>query len=518
MKDIIIGIDAGTSVCKSVAFSMNGEQLAESAINNTYETLPNGGVEQDPWRTWQDAVKTLVGLSDSIPNLKERVSAICVTGQGDGTWLIDDAGEPTSPGWLWLDARAGDIVDEFQQGPHRRSRFEKTGTGFAACQQSAHMMWMQKHAPELLQKSTTAFHCKDWLYLQLTGIRATDPTEACFTFGDYRTRTYSDEVIGWLGLEKEKRLLPEIIDGAKQHHGLTQAAASACGLLEGTPVVLGYVDVVCTALGAGAYHPVDDVGCTIVGSTGIHLKLVRRFEDVTLNDECSGFTLPMPIDGVYAQFQSNLASTINIDWVLDVAVDLLSELGEPRERRELIPMIDQWVAQSRPSSLLYQPYILEAGERGPIIDNTARAGFIGLNNQHRFPDLVNAVIEGLALAARDCYAVMGSVPAEIRLTGGAARSVALRRIFGNVLGARLRTSQRQEAGAAGAAMMAAVRVGAYASMDDCVEEWVTPLLDKPEEPDSTLVGSYDHVFQTYVKARKALQPVWRDMANARGVS
>ena len=43
-----------------------------------------------------------------------------------------------------------------------------------------------------LDKAETAFHCKDWLYMKLTDFRATDPSEACFTFGDFRTRKYND--------------------------------------------------------------------------------------------------------------------------------------------------------------------------------------------------------------------------------------------------------------------------------------------------------------------------------------
>ena len=78
--------------------------------------------------------------------------------------------------------------------------------------------------------------------------------------------------------------------------------------------------------------------------------------------------------------------------------------------------------------MLYHPYISEAGERGPFVNANARAGFIGLSSGHRFPDLLRAVVEGLGLAARDCYAAMGALPSELRLTGGAARSrVAARR-------------------------------------------------------------------------------------------
>jgi erythritol kinase len=85
MKDgVLIGIDAGTSVIKSVAFTIAGEQLAMAALPNVYETLSDGGVEQDMARTWRDTAETLKQLSEKIPNLASRLIAISVTGQGDG--------------------------------------------------------------------------------------------------------------------------------------------------------------------------------------------------------------------------------------------------------------------------------------------------------------------------------------------------------------------------------------------------------------------------------------------------
>ena len=111
MRDgLLIGVDAGTSVIKSVAFTVSGEQIAAAAIANDYATLPDGGVEQDMARTWRDAAATLKQLGEKIPDLASRVIAIAVTGQGDGMWLIDQAGEPVAPAWLWLDSRAASIA------------------------------------------------------------------------------------------------------------------------------------------------------------------------------------------------------------------------------------------------------------------------------------------------------------------------------------------------------------------------------------------------------------------------
>ncbi|RUX02770.1 carbohydrate kinase, partial [Mesorhizobium sp. M8A.F.Ca.ET.059.01.1.1] len=311
-----------------------------------------------------------------------------------------------------------------------------------------------------------------------------------------------------------RHLLPPIVDGTRHSTGLSPAAAAVTGMLAGTPVVLGYVDVVCTALGAGLLDRERKPGCSIIGSTGMHMRLAETPDDVQLNEAATGYTMAMPAPGVFAQMQSNMAATLNIDWVLGLASGILASQGITRSNGEMIALVDAWIAASRPALLLYQPYVSEAGERGPFVDANARAGFIGISSRHGYADLVRAVFEGLAFAARDCYAAMGPLPREIRLTGGAARSPALRKILGAAIGADTRTSAREEAGAAGAAMIAAVCVGQYASMDECVGEWVTPLLGEAEPSDPDLAAIYDRMTPSYMLAHQALRPVWRAMATS----
>jgi erythritol kinase len=214
--------------------------------------------------------------------------------------------------------------------------------------------------------------------------------------------------------------------------------------------------------------------------------------------------------------QTNMAAALNIDWALRLAADLMAETGREIAWPDLVGRIEGWLAASEPGRILYHPYISEAGERGPFVDANARAGFVGLSSGHRFPDLLRAVVEGLGYAARDCYAAMGAMPAELRLTGGAARSGALRAVLAGCVQAPVRVSAREEAGAAGAAMMAAVAVGAYPSMDDCIARWVTPLLGPAEAPDPRLVATYDRLFPAYVAAREALAPVWDVLAGRGG--
>ncbi len=83
--DVLIGIDAGTSVLKAVAFTLDGKQLDVVSLPNQFETLAKGGAEQDMARTWADCAACLRGLTDRVPGLASRTALVSVTGQGDGT-------------------------------------------------------------------------------------------------------------------------------------------------------------------------------------------------------------------------------------------------------------------------------------------------------------------------------------------------------------------------------------------------------------------------------------------------
>lgn len=514
-RDVIVGIDAGTSVLKAVAFDLDGTEIASAGRPNHYADLPGGGIEQDMVRTWADCAAVLRSLGELVPGLGGRVLALAVTGQGDGTWLIDRTGEPVAPAWLWLDSRAAGIVRELDRSGVRTLMYRHTGCGLNACNQSVHLVWIKRNAPDLLLRAETAFHCKDWLYFKLTGERVTDPSEGILTFGDFRTRSYVPEVVEALGLAGEQGLLPPMLEGHLTTHQLTANAAAATGLPEGLPVVLGYMDVLCTALGAGIYEPGHAIGCSIVGSTGMHMQFVPDATSLHLGPEPSGYTMAFPVPGSVTQMQSNMAATLNIDWVVDRAREAAELLGHPFDRKTTLATLDARVLEGRPVATLYHPYIHEAGERGPFVDVNARAQFTGLSTRTGFLDLVRSVYEGLAFAARDCYGAMGHVPDEIRLAGGAARSKALKTILASALDAPVRESARQEAGAAGAAMMAAVAIGVFPDLGAATRRWVTPLLGDLVRPDPALAGVYARAFPTYVATRAAMPPLWEQLAALR---
>ena len=107
---------------------------------------------------------------------------------------------------------------------------------------------------------------------------------------------------------------------------------------------------------------------------------------------------------------------------------------------------------------------------------------------------------------------MGGIPAEVRITGGGARSKALRQILASVLKANIKVVSREEAGAAGAVMMAAVQQKIYPSLSTCVDQWVNPLIGRANVPDADLTKTYDGAFEIYKDTREAMRPIWRKAA------
>lgn len=511
-RDIILGIDSGTSVVKAVAFDLQGQQLGCASVRNAYQRGEDGSALQSMDQTWRDCVGAIRKLGDDIEDFAARVVALAVTGQGDGTWLVGKNNRPVGDAWIWLDARAAETVKQLEQSELSHPRFSATGTGLNTCQQGAQLAYMNQHHSQQLDLAECAMHCKDWLYLNLTGVRATDPSEACFTFGNFRHRGYEPVVIEALGLGSRRYLLPEIVDGSQLTHPLTAEAAEAVGLLAGTPVCLGYVDMVMTGLGAGV-HTGDggNTACSILGSTGVHMRSVQASE-VVLNAEQTGYVITLPIADRVTQMQTNMAAALNLDWLLNMTLTLIEEFGGSADHPTLVKHIDQWLSKTHADGLLYHPYISLAGERGPFVNADARASFIGLRYSHGYADLLRAVIEGIGMAARDCYRAMSDLtPHELRLSGGAVRSAKVRQILSACVGAPVRVSVRDEAGAAGAAMMAAVAIGAYPNMDSCIATWVTPLLGAVEVPPPEQVSHYARLYDSYQQTRLLLPPVWSEL-------
>ncbi len=512
-RPLLLALDSGTSMVKAVAFTVDGQEVASASRPNAVDLRGDGAAEQDMARTWDDAALALAELAAAVAG--REILGLAVTGQGDGTWLVDAEGEPVGPAWLWLDARAAPTVERLRASGAARAAFAHTGTGLTACNMSAQLLHMD---PGRLARARHALHCKDWLFLRLTGMAAADPSEAVWAWGSYRTRTYSPEVIRALGAERVAHLLAPVEDGLVSHQPLTAAAAARTGLPPGLPVVLAYIDVACTALGAGLYGGATSTGVSILGSTGMHLSLAPDPERVAPSPEMTGYCLPFPVPGHVMQAQSMMAASLNMDWLAGLVTQGSRLMGRPEpDRRAVLRALDDAVAAAAPGAVLYHPFISSSGERGPFLDPYARASLLGFDQATGLAELARGVYEGLGLASRDCYMALGGVPDQVRVTGGAARSAPMRAILAACLDRPVRGAALAEAGAAGAAMIAAVSLGLHPDMAACARQW---LVDDgaAEMPDPALAAAYERLFPLYREGYQALPGLWRRLHGLRHAS
>ncbi|HEV2677691.1 MAG TPA: FGGY-family carbohydrate kinase [Aliidongia sp.] len=507
-RDTIIALDAGTTTLKAVAFAWTGEELAACSAANRLRYGGDGAVEQDMAQTWTSCLALLHRLLDDRADLRNRVAALAVTGQGDGTWLIDAAGSPVGPALTWLDGRAAETIRALS--PATIHDIEAiTGTALNPSLQSVQLAWLQRHQPERLTRSAAALHCKDWLHFRLTGMVASDLTETMFTYGDVAAGTLDGRVADLLGIPKAARLVPAMRRPLADRAALDGAVARDLSLPEGLPVVLAPIDVVCSALGAGAIDGNGLHACSIFGSAGVHLRLEPGSPVVP--NPVAGYTTHLAPGALSVRYLSNMAASLNLDWLDELvaqAAALFDAHGSAQKSRtERLAALDRLAMTGRSATLLYFPYLFPGGERAPFVNPDARAQFVGLRRDHTLADLVVAVYEGIAFAAKDCHLRLGR-PSEIRLSGGLARSERFQQILTDVLGVPTRHCLCEETGAAGAAMVAAVNLGFFGTLAHAGDAWTGSRLTPPRPPDPKRSGTYDTMFEIYRAVATASSPAW----------
>jgi erythritol kinase len=469
---LFVGIDAGTSLVKAAAFDDSGAIVAVESATVRLD-VNDGHVEQDGEAIFA-AVEGVLGALGVRPDL------VGVTGQGDGVWLIDAAGRPVRPAISWMDGRAADIVARWEAEGVAERVFRRTGnTLFPGCPAPL-LSWLDRHEPAALDAARTAGYCKDMVFQRLTGIRATDASDASVPFLDPWTRRYDEEAIAACGLSHRAGLLAPI--------GEPRPAGAATGgpIPEGTPVASGPFDVPACAAGAGATVPGN--GLLIVGTT---LAALAVTDAVDLTGTPAGFHFATSQPGRWLRGMPAMVGTAALDWVLRTTAV---------EHEEIAALLDASPPGAHGVRVL--PYFAPSGERAPFVEPAARAEFTGVSLETTRADLVRATCEAIAYAARHCLEAAG-LSGELAVAGGGTRSAAWLRLFADVLGRPLRIAPA-EAGARGAVLAAAERFGI--GLD--VTAWTRPA--GVREPDPDRAAYYAEGYADYLDRVSAARLRWRN--------
>lgn len=498
MARVIIGIDAGTTMIKAVAFSIDGDTLNRSSVENAVKRPETGWAEQSMVTTWKKTTQTISEIVEQLDETDEIV-ALGVTGQGDGCWLMDENGAPVRPAILWSDGRARGTLSEWQEQGIPTDIFEICrGTQFPGSSLVL-LKWLKDNEPEHYEQADTVFFCKDWLKYRLTDEVTTDLSDASLPYLDAETGTYSDEVLELTEMEEIADCRPPLATGSEVIGEVTRHAAIETGLPVGTPVVSGFIDIAATAFGSGAARIGD--GSSIVGTTSVSQTIT---DEPPSKDTQAGFTLTLDADeNRWTHVMASMTGTPNLDWAIEEIMDK-SAFNLIEEDVESIPIGSDGV--------LYLPFLSTAGERAPFLDSNARAQFMGLTQEHTQAHLVRAVYEGISLAMRDCYSHIACEADQIYLGGGGANSAFWCQMFADCLNTTIVVPEGAEFGAKGAALLAGIGVGEYDDLESAVER--TASVEESFEPELTKVREYRRWYDVYRSSYEAMFDVWAERESA----
>jgi xylulokinase len=482
----LVSVDLGTTALKACIYEA-GESLVLRGATSRRLTLragDDGRAEQDPEEWWDAMVSALPEVVAASGIAPSAIGGLSFCAQMQCLVLVDAEGRAVRPALSYLDSRA----------TARRDRMTAAGPRVAGIGLGLILPWMylaggvaasakdplwkylrvMDEEPEAFRRTHRWLDAKDFLVARCAGRFAMSSDSAFATFladtrgGQVR---WSPSLIRRFGVSPAH--LPEILAPSSVAGGLAPSAARSLGLNAGIPVFAGGGDASLIGVGAGAVA----VGSThvYVGTSGwVSTVADRRIVDASTMMA----TVPGPAPGRYAYFGEQETSGKCLEWVRDhMALDEIGVYLEKRvlpsgpeeEHASLIAYLTATIAEIPAGSggLLFAPWL--HGSRSPFEDPDVRGMFFNIGLETGKRQMIRAVVEGLAYNKRlllEAQERKVRTSRALRFAGGGALSDETCRILADATGRVVEpVADPQNAGAAGAALVAAWGLGRYPDLD-----------------------------------------------------
>lgn len=490
---LYIGIDLGTSASKFLLVDEVGRVL--NTVTKEYPlSFPRPGwSEQDPAHWWQAC---LAGVPELLAGFDaKQVAGIGVGGQMHGLVALDAVGNVLRPAILWNDGRTAAQVDYLNETVGNDKLSAWTGNIAFAGFTAPKLLWMRQNEPDLFARIAKILLPKDYLVYRLTGVHATDYSDASGTLLlDVAHKRWSSEMLDLCGVTEAQ--MPTLFDSWQPVGTLTAAAATALGLPTDVVVCAGAGDNAAAAIGTGT---VGEGRCNIsLGTSGTVFISSEQFR-VDPHNALHAFA---HADGGFHLMGCMLsAASCNKWWMEDILHD-----GDYAAAQEAI--VPEKLGRSH---VFYLPYLM--GERSPINDTNARAVFLGMTMDTTRADMTQAMLEGVAFALRDSVEVARSLGLDISrstLCGGGSRSPLWRTILANVLGIPLDLPATEQGPGYGAALLALVACGRYRNVAEVSRAMLH--IQATVQPDPELTALYDARYAEFKQIYPACRPLFASLA------
>jgi xylulokinase len=461
-----VGIDIGTSGTKVLAVDQNGRVVGGGEHSHQTSHPQPGFSEQDP-EQWISSARAALGQLGTV-----RPAGIAVTGQMHGLVLLDSHDRLLRPAILWNDGRAASqrrwIEDRVGVARLLELAANRAMPGFTA----SSLLWVREHEPETFRRVRRLMLPKDYVRWRLYGgDPVTDASDASGTLlFDVRRRAWSAPLVD--ELELDPSLLPEVVESAQR------VAVTA----DGTPVAAGAGDQTAAALGIGL-RPDGPIGVAL-GTSGVLTSLSTKPPSEAITGHLQ--ELASCGDRVWQTMGVTLAAGGSVAWWQQVS-------GE-EQLPTLLNEASAWPVGSE--GVTFLPYL--SGERAPHLDEELRGSFSGLSAGHDRGALTRAVIEGVACSLADVLALLnehdGRRHDRARVTGGLARSELVSGVVASALGLVLEHTEVEHGTSYGAALLAGITAGAFATLEEAA---ALPRVTRVTEPAAAEAGRYEQLRQRF---------------------
>jgi xylulokinase len=466
--DLCLSIDLGTGGPKIGLVTFEGDVVAHEIHHVPTVFTRDGGAEQDAelwWTLITDATKRLLQRPDVQAR---RIKAVAVTGQYASTVPVDVNGTPTGPCLTWMDTRgvtySRKAVGGRVQGynPRKALHFIRKSAGAPSTSGGdpiGQILYLMAEQPDVVARTRWFMEPVDYLTMRFTGVAsATHASRLAMWMTDTRNLSlydYDAALLDAVGLSSER--LPPLIPFGQVIANVTTQVAAELGLSPDTAVITGIPDLHAAALGSGATE-LFATHLALSTTSWISCPFAKKKTDVLH----SIATVPGLTNDSYLIINNQETGAKALEWFRDV-------LAGPATSMSYANLTD--LAGSSPpgaNDVIFTPWL--AGERSPVDDKRARAGFTNLAVTSSTADLVRAVLEGVAANSAWLFSYVekfaGTTLTPVRLLGGGAQSSLWCQIYADTLGREVeQVRDPLVAQLRGVALLAATSLGRVALRD-----------------------------------------------------
>lgn len=497
----LLGIDIGTTGTKVVLINEEGKVVGSTTEEYPLYTPQPGWAEQnteDWWRATKAAIRAILFQSRIHPR---DIKGIGLSGQMHGAVLLGKNHEVLRPPILWCDQRTAaecQWITEKAGNELKEITCNPALTGFTAPK----VVWVRRHEPEVYHKIDKILLPKDYIRFRLTGVFATEVSDASGTlFLDVKKRKWSEEILSLLEIPMKQ--MPEVYESPIPSGEITKEAARETGLHPGTPVVGGGGDQAAGAVGTGVVK--SGIISSTIGTSGV----VFAFTDEVKIDALQrvhSFCHAVP--GKWHIMGVMLSAGGSFQWFRNQLGGLERELARILEI-DPYEILTQEANRAPVGSegLIFLPYLM--GERTPHANPNARGGWIGLTMRHTKSHLARAIMEGVTYGLRDSLEIikeLGTPTQQIRASGGGGKSSLWRQIQADIFGCEIVTINATEGPAFGVALLAGVGTGIYSTVEEACEKTIK--ITSHTQPIEKNVHLYEEYYRIYRSLYPPLKPVF----------